>query len=180
MVKLIIPEPAYLHSYHEAFKEYKKLGLDNMGFFKDPDKYAEWSQGLFKRFDDYRKGINLPDGYIAASTFWLVDEEKREFIGEGAVRHELTPQLMCYGGHIGYAVRASAWNRGYGTLLLSLLLREAGRLGIECALVTCDDGNIGSRRVIEKNGGAYQDTVDNTIGGRAVRTRRYWVDVPAE
>ena len=55
-----------------------------------------------------------------------------------------------------------------------------GRLGIEQArrrnisdiLITCDDDNIGSCRIIEANGGILQDKIDN---GRGVLTRRYWI-----
>jgi predicted acetyltransferase len=39
-------------------------------------------------------------------------------------------------------------------------------------LITCDDDNIGSQKVIEANGGILQDKINNQ---RGVLTRRYWI-----
>lgn len=67
---------------------------------------------------------------------------------------------------------------GFGTDILHGALAEARKLDIVFARVTCDEENIGSRRVIEKNGGVLLDVVDNTVDGVYHRTRRY--DVPTE
>jgi predicted acetyltransferase len=61
------------------------------------------------------------------------------------------------GGHIGYDVRPSARRRGYATAMLRDALIVARRLGIESALVTCSVDNVGSRTVIERNGGVLED-----------------------
>lgn len=62
--------------------------------------------------------------------------------------------------------------RGYGALLCKLGIEEARRRGIGDILITCDDDNIGSYKIIEANGGVLLDRVDN---GRGVPTRRYWI-----
>ena len=49
--------------------------------------------------------------------------------------------------------------KGYGTQMLRFALEKARALGIERALVTCDDNNIASARVIENNGGKLADKV---------------------
>ena len=41
---------------------------------------------------------------------------------------ETIQRLLRYGGHIGYAVRLGEWNKGYGTLMLSLALPYAKEL----------------------------------------------------
>ncbi len=66
--------------------------------------------------------------------------------------------------------------RGLATRILAESLRIASeRLGIRRALVTCDDDNVGSRRVIEKNGGV----LENVLSGPdlAKPKRRYWIDL---
>lgn len=78
-----------------------------------------------------------------------------------------------YGGHIGYGVRFSRWNQGFGTQMLALALEEANKLGLSKVLITCDDDNIGSARVMEKNGFLLSDKVENTVDGRSILTRRY-------
>ena len=61
------------------------------------------------------------------------------------------------GGHIGYDVRPSARRRGHATAMLRGALIVARGLGIESALVTCSVDNVGSRTVIERNGGVLED-----------------------
>ena len=82
--------------------------------------------------------------------------------------------LERYGGHIGYGVRYSEWNKGFGTLMLRLALAEAKRIGLSRVLITCDDSNIGSARVMEKNGFSFCDKAENTFDGATLVTRRYW------
>ena len=62
--------------------------------------------------------------------------------------------------------------------MLSRTLQYAsGVLGLSRVLITCNDDNYGSARVIEKNGGILQDKVINTIQGAEILTRRYWIDL---
>ncbi len=70
------------------------------------------------------------------------------------------------GGHIGHDIRPSARRRGHATAMLAAALPVARSLGINPALLTCDENNIASRRVIEANGGVLEDV----RGGQL----RYW------
>jgi RimJ/RimL family protein N-acetyltransferase len=63
-------------------------------------------------------------------------------------------------GHIGYDVRPNARRQGHATAMLAAALPVANALGIDGAVLTCDETNIASRRVIEAYGGRYVDTVD--------------------
>jgi predicted acetyltransferase len=90
-----------------------------------------------------------------------------EYFGRLAIRHRLTPLLLEAGGHIGYDVRPSARRQGHATAMLRAALPIAHSLGIDPALITCDDDNVASRRVIEVNGGVYEDQ-------RGVKLR-FWV-----
>ena len=85
-----------------------------------------------------------------------------------AIRHRLTEPLLQFGGHIGYDVRPTARLRGHATAMLRESLPHARALGIERALVTCDHDNVGSRKVIEANGGVEDEP--NAL------KRRFWVD----
>jgi predicted acetyltransferase len=80
-------------------------------------------------------------------------EENGQILGELFVRHRLSDQLEKVGGHIGYRVRPSERNRGVATQALKLGLAKLSELGVVRALVTCDDRNAASARVIEKCGG---------------------------
>lgn len=118
----------------------------------------------------------MPEGYVKASYLWLADGDK--FIGETAIRHSLTDSLMRLGGHIGYGIRFSEWNKGLGTMMLSKALQYAKEvIGLHKVLITCNDNNYGSIRVIEKNGGKLQDKITNTFDGASRITRRYWIEI---
>ena len=83
------------------------------------------------------------------------------------MRHRLTEFLRDVGGHVGYYVRPSRRRRGHATAMLRAVLPYAADLGLERVLVTCDDTNEGSRRVIEAAGGVLEDQ-------RGVKLR-YWL-----
>ena len=169
MLRLIEPCRAYLASYAEAFDEYEHYTRPAGNPFSNPHE-----GDLLARMEDFRNERNLPEGWVGATTLWLVDDESGRFLGEIDVRHGLTPSLERYGGHIGYAIRLGEWGKGYGTRMLALALPMAKALGITRCLITCDDDNPGSARVMEKNGFVLGDKVDNVIEGRAIVTRRYW------
>lgn len=165
MVTLVVPCEKYLKSYKEAYAEYQDAGVSTYGMTD-----AE-SVDIFKKHENYRLGRNLKPGRVPSDCYWLVDEEKVYFIGEIHIRHRLNETLSLRGGHIGYVIRYAEWNRGYGTHMLSLALAKAKAMGLEKVLITCDEGNIASARVMEKNGCIYTDTVDCEDGSR---TKRYW------
>jgi predicted acetyltransferase len=106
-----------------------------------------------------------PAGWVPCTTLWWVDGE--DYLARIAIRHRLTPILLEMGGHVGYDVRPSARRLGHGTAMLAAALPVARRLGIDPALITCDADNVGSRKVMEANGGVYEDR-------RGVKLR-YWV-----
>lgn len=169
--KLIHPSKEYLESYLEACKEYKDKNI--IDHFRDPDDFENWRHTIFERFENERNSINLKPGYVPSTTLWLVDDD--EFIGSGNIRHFLNDDLKRYGGHIGYGIRVSKWNKGYGTYQLKLLLREASKLGINPALITCHSTNPASAKVMEKNGGKFIDMIDNVRDGQTIKTLRYHV-----
>jgi len=106
-----------------------------------------------------------PADHVPDTVLWVVEGER--MIGRVSIRHSLTPFLLEEGGHIGYAVRPSARGRGHATAALRLALALAHDLGIDPALLTCDEDNTASRLVIERAGGRLEDV-------RAGK-RRYWL-----
>lgn len=43
-------------------------------------------------------------------------------------------------------------------------------------LITCDDDNVGSYKIIESNGGILENKVENEDAGEKFLTRRYWIE----
>ena len=171
MIKLIVPKEAYLQSYREAYDEYLAHKVTTYSF-TDPSSCA-----IFAKFRRYREERDLPPNRVGEDKYWLVDDEKQYFIGEIAIRHRLNDALAQRGGHIGYGVRYSEWNRGYGTKMLALALEKARGMRISPVLITCNDDNLASARVMEKNGFVLGDTIPVSIDGTDYLTRRYWKTV---
>ena len=139
---------------------------------------ADFAAGV-RACRDHARGVNLPPGWVPAHTFWLirVDDERdgRTIIGEMNLRHALTPALELQGGHVGYAVRPAERRRGYATFMLAHAITVARQLGLRRLLITCDQRNVASARVIEKNGGILRDEIPSANPLRR-RTRRYWIE----
>lgn len=169
-MKLIRPDEAYFDSYRTAIEEYCVNEVTTYAFLDMP------VQELLKYVDDIETGNNLPDGWVTSTYLWLVDGD--EFLGEVNIRHDVNESLLLCGGHIGYGVRCSRWNQGIGSEMLRLALEYAReKLLLKEVLITCNDDNFGSARVIENNGGVLRDKIENIKNGKKVLTRRYWIEV---
>ncbi len=108
---------------------------------------------------------------IPFRVFWLSDGD---FCGVINLRflpgtEDLPPHVS---GHVGYAV--VPWKRrcGYATRALGLILPVAHEIGLRRVLVTCDEDNIVSRKVILANGGVA-DGSERHDG--APNKLRFWV-----
>lgn len=87
---------------------------------------------------------------------WAIWGER--FVGRISVFHTLDDTLRQEGGHIGYDTVPSYRGQGVAGEMLRQALPVARALGLRAALLTCDDTNVASIRVIERNGGVRIDT----------------------
>jgi predicted acetyltransferase len=176
MPELIVPAVRVHASFLEAMKEFEAEGRgaadDNSmvgrdirthrGRWEDPEVFAAY---VGRVRADAEEDSPRPDGHVPCTTLWWVEGDT--YLGRIAIRHRLNGFLLDYGGHIGYDVRASARRRGHATAMLRAALPVVRSLGIDPVLVTCDDTNTASRRVIEKCGGVFED--------RRGKKLRYWI-----
>lgn len=117
------------------------------------------------------RGVDLPPGRVRAD--FLVAEVDGVIVGRTSIRYALTDFLREVGGHVGYAVAPPFRRRGHATEILRQSLARLAQAGVERALVTCDDDNLGSIRTIERCGGELEDVRN---AGADVQKRRYWID----
>ena len=185
VLRLSEPDPALQASYLEALAELTDEGngryLDlvlqpepgfagvnfTMKTLADPDVFAQFCAYTAALADSETP---RPAEWVTGTYLWMVDDEPGgpgEVVGRISLRHTLTPWLLEVGGHIGYAVRPSARRLGHATRALGLMLPVAAGLGISEVLVTCDDTNLASRKVIEANAGVFED-----MRGKKLR---YWI-----
>lgn len=176
MPELVAPTTAVHRSFLAAMGEFRAEGrgsaADHTSIGREIVEHATgWDDVTrFAKFVEQlrREGLEetaRPEGRVPQTTLWYVDGT--EYLGRIGIRHRLTPFLLHEGGHIGYDVRPSARRRGHATRMLQLALPIAYELGIDPVLVTCDNDNVASRKVIEAAGGQFEDQRGSKL--------RYWV-----
>ena len=125
------------------------------------------------RLSDYEQGYNLPEGHVSSTMYWGFIGS--EVVGRLMLRHHLNDVLRKSGGHIGYVVVPEFRGRGIATHMLQLALPRALKRDIAKLLITCDEDNTASRRVIEKCGGVLEGTSIRPENG--VSQCRYWISL---
>lgn len=150
----------------EIYQMLQEIGPGENGFINgfyinDRDEFNK----KIKRNYEISLGINLEEHYVPQTIFWVTFNGNP--IGYAKLRHKLNENLYKRGGHIGYVIRPSSRKMGYGKLLLQELLKEAKHLNIEKVLLTVDEDNIASRKIIEWNNGELTQEDNGII--------KYWI-----
>jgi predicted acetyltransferase len=140
----------------------------SFGFIQDGESFAEHVQ----RLERQRRGCDLGD-FVEGT--WLVADVVGQVVGRASIRHHLNDYLAFHGGHIGYGVRPAFRRRGYASEILRQSLVIARSYGVEQVLVTCDDGNVASARVIESCGGLLERVIPGHESDNGTPFRRYWI-----
>ncbi|MFE1175910.1 GNAT family N-acetyltransferase [Streptomyces sp. NPDC058773] len=171
--ELIAPTVDVHASFLAAMDEFRADGTEavpHSGLARELRTWgARWATAEgFAEYVELTAGVadeQRDDGPVPTTTRWWVADGS--YLGRVTFRHTLTASLLNYGGHLGYAVRPGARRRGHATAMLRAALPIAHHeLGIDPVLVTCDDTNTGSRKVIEACGGIFEDRRGDRL--------RYW------
>ncbi|MCR5272150.1 MAG: GNAT family N-acetyltransferase [Lachnospiraceae bacterium] len=139
--------------YKKCYDLFMRFPEDENGFYNSVygynyDRFLEWIE--LKR--DYSLGKNLPDGFVADTTFVLSDNEK--YVGIFNLRHYLNDFLREGAGHIGYGISKEYRGMGYATAGLKLVLEKAKDFDITEAYLSVNKDNPASLAV-QKKCGAY-------------------------
>jgi predicted acetyltransferase len=160
-MNLVWPSRAYLPGYVDALE--RGWSPDNLrGLIaaqEELERIASDADAFLASLVDREatgNPITLPDGRkvprLPGYRRWLWDGE---FCGSIGFRWQRGTEALpphCH-GHIGYTVVPWKRRRGYATLALRELLPEARAEGLRYVEITTGKANVGSRRVIEANGG---------------------------
>jgi predicted acetyltransferase len=172
MPELILPDPRVQSSFLTAMKEFQAEGRGGAddhsmlgreisrwgGRWEDPAVFADYADWVRA---DARDDSSRPPGFVPGTSLWWADGP--QYLGRLTIRHRLTPSLLTLGGHIGYDIRPSVRRRGHATAMLAAALPVAHGLGIDPALIICNEDNAGSRKVIKANGGVLEDVREGKL-----------------
>jgi len=151
--------------------ELRKLSIsDDMDIYEMLQEMPENENGFVnpikgKTFDEYKqwlistdslsKANELVEGWkVPMNVYWLYVDGYP--VGFGKLRHFLTDKLREAGGHVGYSIRPSQRNKGYGTILLRMIIEEAKKMNIDKLLLTIRNENTGSIKVALNNNGKVE------------------------
>ncbi len=167
MLVLVDPALAYKDALIDAVREFCAAGE----YQADPDHMAAHFSDLLLWIERQKDPATVEPDQLPMEDFWLMAGD--QWIGKLTLRTALDERFLRSGGHIGYEIRPSLRRRGYGTVLLQLGLEKARERGLHRVLLTCAETNIGSRKLIEANGGR----LENAAMVDGVKKLRYWIDL---
>lgn len=173
MDKIILVKPDL--SYADEIIKYKKESLAESPVINGSaglDRFSSieiWFEELKKRSCE----DTVPKGLVPSSTYLAVREKDNYIVGMIDIRHYLNEYLTQVGGHIGYGVRKTERNKGYAKQMLKLALEKCRDLKIKKVLITCDEDNIASEKVILSANAKLED-IRNVDGENK---KRFWIDL---
>ncbi len=122
-------------------------GLTNM-------KYKEWVEKV-------NRNSKIADDEWGKYYLYLVFDNNR-LIGLLNIRFDLTDTLRNRYGDIGYGVRPSERRKGYATKILHYALEICKEKNMSEVILGCYEKNLGSNKVIQKNGGnLFKTDIEN-------------------
>ena len=173
MDKIILVKPDL--SYADEIIKYKEESLAESPIINGSaglDRFSSievWLEELKKRSCE----DTVPKGLVPSSTYLGVREKDNYIVGMIDIRHYLNEYLTQVGGHIGYGVRKTERNKGYAKQMLKLALEKCKELKIKKVLITCDEDNIASEKVILSANAKLED-IRNVDGENKTR---FWIDL---
>src|SRR5436305_4563927 len=170
MLFLTEPTAQYKDEFIAALKEFQREG--HM-LHRDVQRITRDFPHFLRQVQDQKDKSKLSPYDVPTTEFWLIDDG--EYVGYLSLRHELNDLLFKIAGHFAYMIRPSKRRQGYGKAILRLGLEQAHKMGLRRVLVTCDENNIGSKKVIEYNGGQFENEV--CVEGSSMKKLRYWIDL---
>lgn len=105
--------------------------------------------------------------------FYLVDTNNENYIiGFGSINIKNYHNDYSNIGNIGYGVRPNERNKGYGTIILDLLLSKCEENGMSEVCISCKKDNIASQKIILKHKGRFDTEFYEDFVGYGLK---YWI-----
>ena len=173
MEKIILIKPDL--SYADEIIKYKEEALFEKAIINSSINLEKFSsvEGWLDELKMKNSEDTVPEGLVPSTTYLAIREIDNYIVGMVDIRHYLNEFLTQVGGNIGYDVRKSERNKGYAKQMLKLALEKCKELKIKKVLITCDEDNIASEKVILSANAKFEDI--RCIDGE--NKKRFWIDL---
>ena len=124
-------------------------GFTNPAYNLSFEEYKEWLQEI----DNHSKSIDLPEGWIPYTTYFLYINDIP--VGYGRVRHTSSEYLenVIGAGNFGYGISKEYRGKGYGNILFTELLKKCKDFGYTEIKLFPLKRNEATVKIMLKNGG---------------------------
>lgn len=169
---LLTPSLLHKESFIEGYKELSNhYDQTSWTHLRQPEAHS-----FQKEFSAYLDQLLASQhakssGQIPSTVYWGMVGVV--VVGRITLRHGLDSFLETIGGQVGYIVRPSWRGRGAATEMLRLLLETREAKKLPSILLTCDEDNFLSEKVILNNGGVYENTT--LLTGEHKNKKRFWI-----
>ena len=171
-VKFILPTAEHESDILDYIKEHDNFREPCLGFASF-NNYGAWLEQQIRR----RENLNLEPNEFP-STLYLAFNEFNQLIGLTNFKTALPEELLRHIGHIGYAIRPTQRGKGYATELLRESFPLAKSMGLNKVLITCNESNAASAKVIEKNNGVFENNL--YVENDKITVKRFWISLENE
>lgn len=164
-LQLVIPKKEHetaVMDFREEFLKAKEKISGGVGL-EQAENYEDWLGHKY-----------IPHYGSVDEAVFLTFDSVGKLVGISDIRLGTNDFIQTFAGQIGYSVRPSQRKRGYASEILKLTLIEAAKCGLSKILITCNEPNIASAKVIEKNGGVLEKIIPHP-GFSDVK--RYYIDL---
>ncbi len=156
--------------------EHKKIVMEFREEFLNTNERISGGVGLelADSYEDWLEHRYIPHYGMVEELIFLSLNQQNQLIGISDIRLQSNDFIQNFAGQIGYSVRPSQRNRGYASEILNLTLQQAELIGFKKILITCNEPNIASAKVIEKNGGILEKIIPHP---NYPNVKRYYIDL---
>lgn len=175
-IMLVTPSMEYaeeIMKYREEFLAHDKSeNMGGAGSLPECRSAEEWIESV----KNMERAETCPPDLVDSSIYIAVRKSDNKIVGITEIRHHIDhPVLGTWGGHIGYCVRPSERQKGYGTEILRQNLLNCKDRGLKQIMVTCKEDNTASEKIILANGGKYEKNVFSEQLQKNMK--RFWIEL---
>ena len=137
----------YIKEFYENNSKINGVGRLQDYVTQEKEEFDKWYEKIKKEEND-----ELPK-----MCYLLIRKKDNKLIGMSNIR--MTQNLKDYKyGHIGYSIRPTERNKGYGTIQFYITLKELQKNNIKECIMNCEKGNQKSKSIIKSLGGILKST----------------------
>ena len=139
----------YIKEFYENNSQINGVGRLQDYVTKEKEEFDKWHEKIKKEEKDELPKI----------CYLLIRKKDNKLIGMANIRMKQNLEDYKY-GHIGYSIRPTERNKGYGKIQFYITLKELQKNDIKECIMNCEKSNQSSKSIIKTNNQEEYYTID--------------------